>query len=224
MTDTERHLRSDALRNRRALLDAAAEVLCERGLDVPVTEIAQRAGVGRATLFRNFPSKQDLIAAIVVMRMQDAVRAGRELLLGPDHGEAVFGFIAEIFGRQQMDRALFEGVADAFLANAEIRAAYEEVIAVLDDLLAAAKEAGVVRPEIGALDVMMMVKGVCSAASALGEAPEVVDRHLDLVRAAISTPAHARPLRGSTPTLADLERAVIAGAGAPARDHTPPAA
>jgi len=109
MTETERHLRSDALRNRRALLDAAAEVLCERGLDVPVTEIAQRAGVGRATLFRNFPSKQDLIAAIVVVRMQDAVRAGRELLLGPDQGEAVFGFIAEIFGRQQMDRALFEG-------------------------------------------------------------------------------------------------------------------
>ena len=46
MTETERHMRSDAQRNRRALLDAAAEVFCERGLDVPVTEIAQRAGVG----------------------------------------------------------------------------------------------------------------------------------------------------------------------------------
>ncbi len=224
MTETERHMRSDAQRNRRALLDAAAEVLCERGLDVPVTEIAQRAGVGRATLFRNFPSKQDLIAAIVVVRMQDAVRAGRELLLGPDRGEAVFGFIAEIVGRQQMDRALFEGVADEFLANAEIRAAYEDVVAILEELLAAGKQAGVVRAEVGALDVMMMVKGVCSAASALGEAPEVIDRHLDLVRAAICTPEHARPLRGTTPTLADLERAQQPGSAAPASGQMPPAA
>ena len=76
----------------------------------------------------------------------------------------------------------------------------------LDELLDAGKRAGTVRPEVGALDVMMMVKGVCAAASALGDAGlDAVDRHVDLICAAISTPAHSRPLRGATPTLASLE-------------------
>jgi AcrR family transcriptional regulator len=208
MSDTERRRRADALRNRQRLLEAAADAFCERGLDVGVGEIAQRAGVGRGTLFRNFPTKQDLIAAIVVERMRDAVTAGRELLAADDDGEALFDFIADMVGRQQIDRALFEAVADEFLANAEIRAAHAEVIAVLDALLERSKDAGIVRPEIGAMDVLMMVKGVCAAAAALGEvSPAILERHLDLVRAAITMPGHAVPLRGTAPTLDDLNRA-----------------
>ncbi|MGO9898901.1 MAG: TetR/AcrR family transcriptional regulator [Solirubrobacteraceae bacterium] len=188
------------------MLEAAAAVFSERGLDVGVGEIAQRAGVGRGTLFRNFPCKQDLIAAIVVERMRDAVRAGRELLHGDAGADAVFGFIADIAGRQQVDRALFEAVADEFLANPEIRAAHAEVIKVVDELLDAAKRDGSVRPDVGALDVLMMLKGACAASAAFGETkPDILERHLDLVRAAISTPAHPQPLRGTAPTLADLE-------------------
>ena len=203
---THRPLRADALRNRKRLLEAADAVFSERGLDVGVGEIAQRAGVGRGTLFRNFPSKQDLIAAIVVERMRDAVRAGHELLQSATSADGVFGFIATIAGRQHLDRALFEAVADEFLANPEIRAAHAAVIEVLDALLDAAKRDGCVRTDVGALDVVMMLKGACAAASAFGEAkPDILERHLDLVRAAISTPAHPQPLRGTPPTLADLE-------------------
>ena len=64
-----RRLRADAERNRTRLLEAAAEMFSEGGLDVGVGEIAARAGVGRGTLFRNFPTKQDLVAAVVVKRM-----------------------------------------------------------------------------------------------------------------------------------------------------------
>ncbi|MGO9754552.1 MAG: TetR/AcrR family transcriptional regulator [Solirubrobacteraceae bacterium] len=207
MADSGRVLRADARRNRGRLLEAADAVFRERGLDVGVGEIAQRAGVGRGTLFRNFTCKQDLIAAIVVERMRDAVQAGRALLEGDAGSDAVFGFIADIAGRQQVDRALFEAVADEFLANREIRAAHAEVIEVLDGLLDAAKRDGFVRPEVGALDVLMMLKGACAASAAFGETkPDILERHLDLVRAAISTPAHPQQLRGTAPTLADLER------------------
>ena len=64
MSGDERRRRADAERNRRSLLDAAEELFRTRGLDVGVGEIAERAGVGRGTLFRNFPTKEDLIAAI----------------------------------------------------------------------------------------------------------------------------------------------------------------
>ncbi len=203
-SEGSRRHRADAVRNRERLLAAADAVFSERGLDVGVGEIAQRAGVGRGTLFRNFPCKQDLIAAIVVERMRDAARAGRELLRGGD-GKAVFGYIAEIAGRQQGDRALFEAVADTFLANPEIKAAHAEVIETLDALLDRAKHDGLVREDIGALDVMIMLKGACAAATAFGARSDMLERHLDLVLAAISTPSHPQSLRGSAPTLADLQ-------------------
>ena len=207
MTPGERALRADAERNRRRLLDAAESLFCERGLDVGVAEIAERAGVGRGTLFRNFPSKEDLIAAIVVERMGEAVDRGRGLLDARDPGEALFEFLAEIAGRQQLDRALFEAVADAWLANDEIRAAHAGVVGVLGDLLGRAQAAGAVREDIGAMDVLMLLKGVCEAACAFaGSEPGMVTRQLDLVCAAISAHAADRPLRGRPPTLADIER------------------
>ncbi len=208
MTPAERVLRADAERNRRRVLDAAEALFRERGLEVGVAEIAERAGVGRGTLFRNFPSKEDLIAAIVVERMGEAVDIGRTLLGSPEPGEALFEFLAEIAGRQQLDRALFEAVADAWLANDEIRAAHAEVVGVLGELLERAQAAGVVREDIGAMDVLMLLKGVCETATAFAHIdPQVVPRHLDLVRAAISANAAKQPLRGRSPTLADIERA-----------------
>ena len=207
MTPADRALRADAERNRRRLLDAAQELFRDRGLDVGVAEIAQHAGVGRGTLFRNFPTKQDLIAAIVIERMREACDDARSLLDAPDAGEALFGFLEEMVGRQQLDRCLFETVADTFLANQEIRAAHAEIVGSLDDLLTRAKEAGAVRSDIGAMDVLMLLKGVFEAASALaGSEPGAVARQLDLVRAAISADAERRPLRGRAPTLADIER------------------
>jgi AcrR family transcriptional regulator len=208
MATEEKPLRADAERNRRRLLDAAGELFSERGLDVGVGEIAARAGVGRGTLFRNFPSKEHLIAAIVVERMNDAIARGRELLQSGEPGTALFEFLDEIVGRQRRDRALFDAVADTFLANADIRAAHAEVVGVLDGLLTRAQDTGAVRADVGAMDVLMLVKGVCQAASALEHLdPEIAARQLDLVRAALTAHDTTRPLRGRAPTLGDIEHA-----------------
>src|SRR5579884_2801097 len=166
MIPADRALRADAERNRRRLLDAAQELFRERGLDVGVGEIAERAGVGRGTLFRNFASKEQLIAAIVAERMHEAANRGRELLSASDPEAALFEFVEEMVGRQQLDRGLFEAVGGEFLANEAIRDAHAEVIGALDRLLTRAKEVGAVRDDVGALDVLMMLKGVCQAASA----------------------------------------------------------
>jgi AcrR family transcriptional regulator len=208
MPTEERHLRADAERNRGRLLQAAAELFSERGLDVGVAEIAQHAGVGRGTLFRNFPSKEHLIAAITVERMREVAVRGRELLdeAGPD--TALFAFLDELAGRQQVDRALFEAVADEWLAHEDIRAAHREVIEALDGLLTRAQQAGAVRDDVSALDVLMMLKGVCQSAVAFAHIdPNMIGRHLDLLRAALLVQPDARPLRGRAPTLTDIEQA-----------------
>jgi AcrR family transcriptional regulator len=218
MAEEEKRLRADAERNRRALLDAAQALFDERGLEVSVGEIAQRAGVGRATLFRNFPSKEHLIAAIVAEQMRDAAAFGRTLLDAADPGAAVSRFIESMVGRQQQSRALFDVVTDEFMGNEEIRAGQTDVLGVLDELIARAQATGEIRPDVGAIDVMMMMKGVCEAANAFADVnPEIVERQLGLLRVALGIQAAAEPLRGRAPTIDDLAQAFDAEQAPPAR-------
>jgi AcrR family transcriptional regulator len=211
MADAVRRPRADAERNRRRLLDAAAELFGERGLDVGVAEIAQRAGIGRGTLFRNFPTKEDLIAAIVADQMAAAAERGRALLGAPDAGAALFEFLDEMAGRQQRARPLFEAVQDTFLANEEIRAGHHAIVEAVDALLTRAQQAAAVRPDVKALDVLMLLKGVCETAFQFQDLdPQISERHLDLVRAALAPPATPQPLRGRSATFDDLEGVLVA--------------
>jgi AcrR family transcriptional regulator len=221
--EERRTMRADAERNRRRLLDAATQMFCERGLDVGVGEIAQQAGVGRGTLFRNFPSKEHLIAAIVVERIGESISRGRVALDAPEAGPALFELIEQAVGRSQTDRALFDALDETWLANAEIRQVHVELIEVLEALVSKAQDAGAVRTDISAIDVMMMIKGVCETAGAFQHVnPDVMLRQLDLVRSAISAPGTAQPpLRGAPPSLEDLEQAK---ATAKAKAHTGAAA
>ena len=223
MDEEPRRLRADAERNRRRLIEAATVMFSEHGLDVGVGDIAQRAGVGRGTLFRNFPSKDDLVAAVVVDRIQESIGRARTALDAPDAAEALFAFVDSALEVQQHDRALFEALDDEWMANPEIRAAHGEMVDVTEEVLARAQAAGAVRADISAVDVILMVKGACEVARSFQHlGPAVGMRQLDLVRAAITAPGAAcPPLRGRPPTAADLERvAECTGVG---RREAPPA-
>jgi AcrR family transcriptional regulator len=205
---TGRTRRADAERNRRRLIDAATTMFCERGLEVGVGEIAECAGVGRGTLFRNFPTKEHLIAAIVSERINESVARGRAALESDDPGEALFALIDQSVSRSQIDRALFDALSDDWMANEDIRCGHVELIGVLEALLKRAQEAGTVRSDVSAVDVVMMVKGVIEATRSFQHVnPDVAMRQLDLVRAALSPPGADRPLRGRLPTIDDLEQA-----------------
>ena len=205
MSVEERELRADARRNRERLIEAAQTLFRERGLEVSVAEIAQAAGVGRGTLFRNFASKEDLIEAVVAERMYEAVAHGEELLQSEDPGDALFDFLGHMVGRQQLDRALFEAMDESWLTKDVIRPAHIAVFDVLERLLARAQEAGAVRTDVGAMDVLMMFKGACHAATAYAHVePAAIDRHLDLIRASVRPIPGDQPLRGRAPSLKDL--------------------
>jgi AcrR family transcriptional regulator len=201
----EPSLRADARRNRERLLETAQTLFRERGLDVSVAEIAEAAGVGRGTLFRNFASKQDLIEAIVAERMYEAAAYGEELMASDDPGDALFDFLAHMVGRQQLDRALYEAIDETWLTKDVIRPAHAAVFDVLERLLARAQAAGAVRGDVGAIDLLMMFKGACHAAAAYGHVdPAAIERHLDLIRCSLRPVPGGPPLRGRAPTLQDL--------------------
>lgn len=221
MEEEPKRLRVDAERNRRRLLAAATEMFCERGLDVGVGEIAHQAGVGRGTLFRNFPTKEHLISAIVVERLNDSISRGRAALASAEPDEALFDLIDQSVGRSQTDRALFDALADTWLANDEIRAAHAEMLGVLDALIRRAQDAGAVRNDVSAVDVLMMIKGICESAAAFSHVnPDVALRQIDLVRAAISAHGDLRPLRGRPPTIEDLQQSVVLPIAEPRRSAT----
>src|SRR6478735_3657254 len=72
--------RADALRNQQTLLAAAAEVFVTSGVDAPIREIAARAGVGMATIYRHFPTRADLVTAVYRHQIEACVEAGPKLL------------------------------------------------------------------------------------------------------------------------------------------------
>src|SRR5579875_195431 len=204
-----RRLRADAERNRRRLIDAATELFRERGLEVGVGEIAEHAGVGRGTLFRNFPSKDALVIAVVVERIRESIERGRALLTEEDPSSAVFTLVDEAIERQAADRALFEALAGDWIAHPEIRAAHDDLLAVLEEILERAQAAGAIRTDVSAVDVMLAIKGVCEVQRLFPGLPrDIGRRQLELIKAGLAPGAGAIPLSGRAPCPADLDCAI----------------
>ena len=193
-------MRKDAQANRERLLEAADRMFREHGIEVSVGDIAAAAGVGRGTLFRNFPSKDALIAAVVVVRFSEALDYARRLLVDdPDDAEVTFTFVAGLVERQEANRALLQSLSDDFLHGApEVQKIHAALLELIGALLARGKRAGSIRPEATATDLLALIKGLCMSRPADQPfTPETILRHLDLVRAAMTTPEYSRPLRGT---------------------------
>ncbi len=192
-------MRKDAERNRQRVLEAADAMFRERGVEVSVGEIADAAGVGRGTLFRNFKSKDDLIAAVFVERLGEVLNYGRELLVDdPDDAEVTFTFVAGLVQRQEENRALIQAATDdMFTSVTGLQQAHAALLELIGALMARGKRSGAIRPEATPTDLMMLIKGLCMYAPANVPLPaETIQRHLDLVRAAMTTPQYSRPLTG----------------------------
>ena len=86
-------LRADAQRNLGRVLDAATEVFAASGPDASIDEIARLAGVGHGTVFRRFPTKDDLMFAVIERHVEEMCRVAEEALAADDPGKAFFDFV-----------------------------------------------------------------------------------------------------------------------------------
>lgn len=101
-------LRADAQRNRAALITAARDVFAEHGLDASLDEIARRARVGNATLYRRFPTRRDLIAEVFAGQMTGYVELAETALAEPDPWNGFVVYLTRLFEIQATDRGLSE--------------------------------------------------------------------------------------------------------------------
>lgn len=195
MTNT----RADAVRNRQSLLSAAADAFAEQGTEVSIAEIAQRAGIGKGTVFRHFATKDDLLAVIMDDMIGHLVDAGLSLLAADDPAGALFEFMAagvELFAR---DRAFCEVVTRPSLRNGGVGAGVDRLCEVAERLTGRARNAGVVRSDITGTDVVLLLGGIHQAAAPLlAVAPALWRRYLALVFDGVRADP-ARPLPGPPP-------------------------
>ncbi|MGX9787691.1 TetR/AcrR family transcriptional regulator [Mycobacterium sp. MMS18-G62] len=160
MTGTARPLRADAARNRARVLEVAYETFAAEGLGVPVDEIARRAGVGAGTVYRHFPTKEDLYRAVIEDRLNHIVADGRALLASDDPGEALFTFVRSMVLECATDRGLAEALAGSGIdVKATVPEAEQAFLGLLGDLLHAAQNAGTVRGDVDVPDVKALVVG-----------------------------------------------------------------
>ncbi|GHH02798.1 TetR/AcrR family transcriptional regulator [Streptomyces rubradiris] len=147
--------RADALRNRERIVGAAREMLVEHGPEVPIDEIARRAGVGNATVYRNFPDRDALVREVVCSVM-DRTAAAAELALA-ESGDAFTAL--EHFVHAAVDErigALCPMVSGTFdQHHPDLVASRERVERLIEELMGRAKAAGQLRPDVGVGDLMI---------------------------------------------------------------------
>lgn len=159
-TTPSRAPRSDALANRGKILESARQLFASEGTDVSMNEIARRAGVGAATLYRHFPQRDDLVAAIYQEELDSLAAAAEELLATMTPDEALTAW-----GERLLDYAVAKrGLGAALMAMRErgdVRVDARAVLAQsMDRLLVAGREAGTITADVDAEDLLTAIAGL----------------------------------------------------------------
>jgi AcrR family transcriptional regulator len=194
-TGAERPRRADAKRNLDALVEAAKAVFATSGVEAPAKEITDRAGVGVGTLYRHFPTRSDLVKAVLEHEIDSCADAGPALSAANEPGEALEKWLLRytelLATKQGLAAALHKGdpafvaLVDHFLAR---------LGPVTDSLLGAATDSGDIRADISAKDLLYAVALLCLPAP--GEGPEYNRRMVAILVDGLRYGAQVRAERG----------------------------
>jgi AcrR family transcriptional regulator len=175
-------IRSDAVRNRLRVLQAAEEVLAEQGLSARMDEIARRAGVGVGTLYRHFATKEALYHAIVMARVDLLLEEAATLRSAGDPQTAFFVFFSKIVADAQRKKALTDALHDA---GTDIKAEQSGQRAAMLDAIAGflrdAQSAGAVRSDVAMPEILALLRGACMAAETGDYPTPVLQRSLAIL-------------------------------------------
>ena len=185
-------VRVDAQRNRGRILEAARALVAETGVDATMEDIARHAGVAVGTLYRHFPAKEDLVAAVVEDSLAQMASLTEGALAavhaGAPPGAAIGELFREIAERHATDQA-FKSAAGRLDVNAEIAAAapgspIARSVAAISELLQRAQIAEQIRGDLTLADLGVLLAAVPGA----GVAPEQRARFVDIVIAGLAAP------------------------------------
>jgi AcrR family transcriptional regulator len=200
-------MRADARRNQEALLSAARELIAERGAGVPLEDVARRAGVGIATLYRRFPDREALLRAVVLDALTRTRLAAERAAELDDPFEALATYLR--IALELRVSAVMPQVLDVLdLDDPEIAKARDA--APVERLVDAAREAGDIAEDLSFSDVAMMLVRIARPLPGplpLEAKDELARRHLELFIRGLRAPATG-PIEGPSLSLAELREMV----------------
>jgi len=201
-------LRADAARNRAVIVAVAREVFAEQGLEAPLEAIAARAGVGIATLYRRFPTREKLVAAALVDQVSAYAAAAEQALTEADPWLGFAGFVQRICELQADDRGLSDLLSMTLSADEHVerlrRAANDRVVLLIDR----AKAGGGLREDFVGEDLVLLLIATAAVMHATrADAPGAWRRHVALALDAFR--CHDSAPLPEPPSTAQLTRAMI---------------
>jgi AcrR family transcriptional regulator len=175
-------LRADAAGNRRRIVEAARAVFTERSLDAPLDEVARRAGVGRATLHRRFPTRDALVAAAFEDRMAEYADAASTALAEPDPWAGFRGFVERVCAMQARDRGARDVLTMSFPHARGLEELRDRAYRDFVELVRRAQAAGQLRADFVPEDLVLLQMANAGLIRGLGEhAPSAWQRFVALV-------------------------------------------
>ncbi|MGW7537669.1 TetR/AcrR family transcriptional regulator [Amycolatopsis sp. NPDC054798] len=178
-------MRADAQRNYDRLVASARNVFAERGTDAPLDDIAQHAGVGNATLYRHFPTRQALLEAVFRDHIDALCRQAAELMSAPSPGAALKEWLGEVIAHGSAKRGLAASLLAAL--GEESSTCRAAVFEAAQGLLIRAQDAGEVRSGVTVGQVFKLVNAVALVTETEPDAPGQAARLLDLVFHGLAT-------------------------------------
>lgn len=207
-TGPGRPLRRDAEENRQKILAAADRLISEQGLSVGHDQIARAAGVAVGTVYRRFPDKSALVAALFSEQVEVVVAAARDALLVDDPWQAIAGFLTATLQMQADSRGLRELSSGSPHGQELTRYARSQIAPIVTQLVARGHAAGMLRADIAEQDIALipiMVGSIIQAARTVD--PDLWRRTLGVVLDGLRA-GHGGPLPGSAPTAEQLTRII----------------
>ncbi|MEU6089082.1 TetR/AcrR family transcriptional regulator [Streptomyces sp. NPDC047085] len=199
--------RADALRNRERIVTAAQEMFVEHGPHVPLDEIARRAGVGNATLYRNFPDRDALVREVVCSVMDRTAQAAEDALAETGDAFAALEHFVHTAADERIS-ALCPMVSSTFdKHHPDLEAAGHRLEQLVEEVMNRAKAAGQLRPDVGLGDLIVAVAQLSRppAGTDCFSVDRFVHRHLQLFLDGLRAPARSA-LPGKPVTMEELRQ------------------
>ena len=199
--------RADALRNRERIVTAAREMFTEHGPDVPLDEIARRAGVGNATLYRNFSDRDALVREVVCSVMDRTAEAAEGALAETGDAFAALEHFVHACADERIS-ALCPMVSSTFDRHPpDLEASRERVESLVKEVMGRAVTAGQLRSDVGVGDLMIAVAQLSRPPAGTGcpQGDRFVHRHLQLLLDGLRAPARS-VLPGTAVTVGELRQ------------------
>jgi AcrR family transcriptional regulator len=166
--------RSDALRNREKILAAARAAFAEAGEPISMAELARRAGVGMATVYRNFPSRQDVLEALFADEVDALIAAAEDMTLLP--------WLRRLFAFLQSKRPIGAELLDTADGFSVLEGGRARVVAAAEPLVAAARASGEIRADLTLEQILDLVKAVARVPGDPAYVAPILEATLDGLR------------------------------------------